>query len=118
MITEDGTVHIRNLRIQNIKEYNISFVARLTGADVKIPFLVPWKVKKGRSINININPYTYECTDFNNIYALGPLAGDRLVRFLQGGALAIAASLFKKRCQTSFTNECSVVPASRMKSII
>ena len=83
-------------------EYDISFVARLTGSDVTIPFLSSLTTKKNKGLNIN--PYTYECIDFENVYALGPLAGDKLVRFLQGGALACASSLFKKHRQASSNN--------------
>jgi hypothetical protein len=74
-------------------------VARLTGSDVTIPFLSSSTAKKNNGLHIN--PYTYECVDFENVYALGPLAGDKLVRFLQGGALACAASVFKKHRQMS-----------------
>ncbi|CAF0766189.1 unnamed protein product [Adineta steineri] len=101
-ITEDGAVYIRNLRTHTTTDYDISVVARLTGSDVTIPFLSSLTVKKNNGLHIN--PYTYECIDFENIYALGPLAGDKLVRFLQGGALACAASLFKKHRQASSNN--------------
>jgi len=99
-ITEDGTVHIRNLRTQITTDHEISFVARLTGAEIKIPFFPLLSTKKNNGLNIN--PYTYECIDFENVYALGALAGDKLVRFLQGGAFACAANLFKKHRQLSF----------------
>ncbi|CAF1264309.1 unnamed protein product [Adineta ricciae] len=101
-ITEDGTTYIRNLRTQVTTDYDISVVARLTGSDVTLPFLSSLTVKKNNGLHIN--PYTYECLDFENVYALGPLAGDKLVRFLQGGALACAASLFKKHRQASSNN--------------
>jgi hypothetical protein len=98
-------VHIRNLRTHITTDYDISFVTRLTGVEVKLPFLPLLTTKKKNSININ--PYTYECIDFENIYALGALAGDKLVRFLQGGALACAASLFKKQRHVSSNNRLS-----------
>ena len=72
-------------------------MARLIGAEMKIPFLSSLKTTKNN--NLNINPYTYECIDYDNMYALGALAGDKLVRFLQGGAIACAANLFKKHRQ-------------------
>ncbi len=78
-------------------------MARLTGSDVTIPFLSSSLAAK-KNNGLHINPYTYECLDFENVYALGPLAGDKLVRFLQGGALACAASLFKKHRQASSNN--------------
>ncbi|CAF2779789.1 unnamed protein product [Rotaria sp. Silwood2] len=114
-ITEDGTVNIRNLRTQIIKDYNISCVVRLTGNEVKIPFLRSLTTKK--CPGININPYTYECIDFENIYALGALAGDKLIRFLQGGALACAASLFKKYRQASSINRLSFNVSSRTRTV-
>lgn len=98
-VTEDGTVHIRNVRTHSISEFEISFVARLTGAEITIPFLQRASTKTKTALQIN--PYTYECIDFAHMYALGPLAGDKLVRFLQGGAFACAASLFKNFRQTS-----------------
>ena len=100
-ITENGTVHLRNLRTQITTDYEISMVARLTGAEVKIPFL-PF-VNPKKTNGLHIDPYTYECIDYENIYALGALAGDKLVRFLQGGAFVCAANLFKKHRQTSRT---------------
>ncbi|CAF1280831.1 unnamed protein product [Adineta ricciae] len=98
-ITEDGTVHIRNVRTHSTSEYEVSFVARLTGAEVTTPFLQRTSTKTKTALQIN--PYTYECIDFEHMYALGPLAGDKLVRFLQGGAFACATSLFKIFRQTS-----------------
>ncbi|CAF1240254.1 unnamed protein product [Rotaria sp. Silwood1] len=116
-ITEDGTVHIRNLRTQIIKDYNISFVVRLTGTEIKLPFLRSL-ISKKKNHGININPYTYECVDFENIYALGALAGDKLIRFLQGGALACAASLFKKYRQKSSINQLSLNVTSRTRTLV
>jgi len=75
-------------------------LARLTGAEIKIPFFPLLSTRKHN--RLNINPYTYECIDFENLYVLGALAGDKLVRFLQGGAFACAANLFKKKRQMSF----------------
>jgi thioredoxin reductase len=115
-ITEDGTVHIRNLRTQITTDYDISFVARLTGAEMKIPFLKSLTTNKKNSLHIN--PYTYECTDFDNMYALGALAGDKLVRFLQGGAIACAANLFKKRRQTISNKRLSFGINSRTRIIV
>lgn len=103
-ITEDGTVHIRHMRNHQTVEYDISLVARLTGSDAIQPFLTSNSSTTKKNNGLNINPYTYECVDYENVYAIGPLAGDKLVRFLQGGALACAASLFRKHRQASSTN--------------
>lgn len=97
-ISENGRVHIRNLRTQSITQYEISFVARFTGAEIKLPFIPMTTTKKSNALPIN--PYTYECIGLENIYALGALAGDKLVRFLQGGAFACAAHLFEKQRQS------------------
>ncbi len=88
-------------------------MARLTGSDVTIPFLSSSLAAK-KNNGLHINPYTYECLDFENVYALGPLAGDKLVRFLQGGALACAASLFKKHRQASSNNKNNNSSTSRL----
>ncbi|XP_069460876.1 oxidative stress-induced growth inhibitor 1 [Ambystoma mexicanum] len=45
---------------------------------------------------IDIDQFTYECTHEEGLYAVGPLAGDYFVRFVQGGALAAASSLLRK----------------------
>ncbi|CAF3775068.1 unnamed protein product [Adineta steineri] len=115
-ITEDGTVHIRNLRTQITTEYEISLIAKLTGAESEIPFFRSLTTNKNNGLNIN--PYTYECTDLENIYALGALAGDKLVRFLQGGAFACAANLFKKYRQISTDNKLSSVVTSRTRIVV
>jgi hypothetical protein len=91
---EQSTVHIRHVRTHHLIEHDISFVARLTGADVQLPFL-SISIEPGLS-SPTIHPYTNECLDFDNVYAIGALAGDRLVRFLTGGAFACAANLLKK----------------------
>lgn len=44
---------------------------------------------------IDINPYTYECKNAKNLFAMGPLVGDNFVRFGVGGALGIASHLHK-----------------------
>ncbi|KAG8143900.1 putative Oxidative stress-induced growth inhibitor 1 protein [Naja naja] len=45
---------------------------------------------------VDVDLFTYESVHEKGLYALGPLAGDNFVRFVQGGALAIASSLLKK----------------------
>ena len=100
-ISENRTVHLRNLRTQTITSYDISFVARLTGAEMKLPFFPLTNTKKSQGLPIN--SYTYECLGLENIYALGALAGDKLVRFIQGGAFACAADLLKKQRRYSGT---------------
>ena len=48
---------------------------------------------------IDINLSTYETVNKPGLYALGPLVGDNFVRFLQGGALAVASSIIQKTKQ-------------------
>jgi len=58
-------------------------------------------VREGQPINrsnpVDVDPFSCEAANVPNVYALGPLVGDNFVRFLQGGALAIAADILKKR---------------------
>ncbi|XP_046386313.1 oxidative stress-induced growth inhibitor 1-like [Ischnura elegans] len=42
---------------------------------------------------VSINPYTHQCRSAPGLYALGPLVGDNFVRFLKGGALAVASQI-------------------------
>ncbi|KAH6946322.1 hypothetical protein HPB50_012820 [Hyalomma asiaticum] len=48
-----------------------------------------------RANPIQIHPYTHETEALKGIYALGPLVGDNFVRFLQGGALAVTAHIWR-----------------------
>ncbi|KAJ8339713.1 hypothetical protein SKAU_G00343460 [Synaphobranchus kaupii] len=45
---------------------------------------------------LDTDPFTYEIAQRPGLYALGPLVGDGFVRFLQGGVLGVATSLFRK----------------------
>jgi len=51
-----------------------------------------------RSNPIDVDPWSYEVrrAPQRGLYALGPIAGDTFVRFVQGGSLGIAASLSDK----------------------
>ncbi|XP_005152299.1 oxidative stress-induced growth inhibitor 1 [Melopsittacus undulatus] len=87
------------------KVYKISMALVLTGSNPNLSFLpnngVDLAMNSSQSVNpkrnpINVDPFTYESTQEKGLYALGPLAGDNFVRFVQGGALAVASSLLKK----------------------
>ena len=57
---------------------------------------------KGQKIDLkhnllDVDPFTYESRVEPGLYALGPLVGDNFVRFLKGGAIAIAQDIQKKK---------------------
>ena len=56
---------------------------------------------------LDIDPISYEHSEENGLYAMGPLVGDNFVRFLQGGALGIVADIWKKR-DTKFNRDSTV----------
>ncbi|XP_013796490.2 oxidative stress-induced growth inhibitor 1 [Apteryx mantelli] len=87
------------------KVYKISMALVLTGSNPNLSFLpnngIDLAMDCDQPVNpkrnpIDVDPFTYECTQEKGLYALGPLAGDNFVRFVQGGALAVASSLLKK----------------------
>ncbi|XP_078067310.1 oxidative stress-induced growth inhibitor 1-like [Mustelus asterias] len=107
--TPDRKCVIQDLRSGEKRTFNISMALILIGSDPNLTFLP----NQGRSLATNTelpvnskhNPidvdcYTYECVQEQGLYALGPLVGDHFVRFLQGGALAVANALFKERHDT------------------
>ncbi|XP_004600901.2 oxidative stress-induced growth inhibitor 1 [Sorex araneus] len=63
------------------------------GADLAADPRQPLSAKRNP---IDVDPFTYQSTRREGLYALGPLAGDNFVRFVQGGALAAASSLLRK----------------------
>ncbi|MGH0172895.1 UNVERIFIED_CONTAM: hypothetical protein FKN15_064357 [Acipenser sinensis] len=86
--------------------FNISMAFVLIGSNPNLSFLPshgkhlaldPEQPVNSRRNPIDTDPFTYESVQEPGLYALGPLAGDSFVRFLQGGALAVTASLLKKR---------------------
>ncbi|XP_051562428.1 oxidative stress-induced growth inhibitor 1-like isoform X2 [Myxocyprinus asiaticus] len=46
---------------------------------------------------LDVDPYTYESMKEPGMYAIGPLVGENFVRFLKGGALAIACDIARKQ---------------------
>ena len=46
---------------------------------------------------IDVDAYSHQSVHESGLFSLGPLVGDNFVRFLQGGSLAIASHLIKKR---------------------
>ncbi|XP_059473649.1 oxidative stress-induced growth inhibitor 1-like isoform X2 [Neocloeon triangulifer] len=56
-----------------------------------------------RSNPVHIDPFSYECSSAPGLYAIGSLAGDNLVRFVHGGALAFTSHIHKQ--MTSEAND-------------
>ncbi|XP_039619011.1 oxidative stress-induced growth inhibitor 1-like isoform X1 [Polypterus senegalus] len=88
------------------KVFRISMAFVLIGSNPNLSFLANsgkhLTVDQEHEVNckrnpIDTHPFTYESLQEPGLYAMGPLAGDSFVRFLQGGALAVTASLVKKR---------------------
>ncbi|XP_053126360.1 oxidative stress-induced growth inhibitor 1 [Hemicordylus capensis] len=87
------------------KMYNISMAFVLIGSNPNLSYLpnngMDLAVDCDQPVSskrnpIDVDPFTYESVHEKGLYAMGPLAGDNFVRFVQGGALAVASSLLKK----------------------
>lgn len=88
-------------------EIKFSFACLLIGQKVNLGFIEPdirsklaYDSKRDIDVKnnpISINPYTYETSNFQNLYALGPLVGDNFVRFGTAGALGITNHLWKSK---------------------
>ena len=88
-----------------VSVHKVSVVAILIGAHADLSFLPPGlslgarpaEPVDCRSNPIQVEPYTHKvvCAP-PGMYALGPLAGDNFVRFLQGGAVAITSHINKE----------------------
>lgn len=88
-----------------VSVHRVSVVAILIGSRPDLNFLPPGLslgVKPSepvdcRSNPIAVDPYTHRVVKAPpGMYALGPLAGDNFVRFLQGGAVAITSHINKE----------------------
>uniref|UniRef100_A0A8C5PEU7 Oxidative stress-induced growth inhibitor 1 n=1 Tax=Leptobrachium leishanense TaxID=445787 RepID=A0A8C5PEU7_9ANUR len=86
------------------KIFNISMAFVLIGANPNLSFLpndgTNLAVNNEKPVNSKRNPldidlFTYECVQEKGLYAVGPLVGDYFVRFVQGGAFAVASSIIK-----------------------
>ncbi|XP_036296407.1 oxidative stress-induced growth inhibitor 1 isoform X7 [Pipistrellus kuhlii] len=87
------------------KVFGLSLVLVLIGSHPDLSFLPgagahlavdPDQPLSAKRNPIDVEPFTYQSTQQEGLYALGPLAGDNFVRFVQGGALAVASSLLRK----------------------
>ncbi|KAG8239768.1 hypothetical protein J437_LFUL019413 [Ladona fulva] len=85
-----------NDNADELEVHRVSIVAVLIGAKPNLNFLPHGGrhlAAESSSVPVSVDPYTHQCRSAPGLYALGPLAGDNFVRFLQGGALAIASHL-------------------------
>nr|XP_035138624.2 N-terminal EF-hand calcium-binding protein 2 isoform X12 [Callithrix jacchus] len=87
------------------KVFGVSLVLVLIGSHPDLSFLPgagadfavdPDQPLSAKRNPIDVDPFTYQSTRQEGLYAVGPLAGDNFVRFVQGGALAVASSLLRK----------------------
>lgn len=89
------------------KTIKVSYVLALIGRRANLDFIYPKRLRAqllqhptqpfhSRNNPIAINPFTHECLNAERLYAMGPLVGDNFVRFVQGGALAIANDYWSK----------------------
>ncbi|XP_063070860.1 oxidative stress induced growth inhibitor 1 [Engraulis encrasicolus] len=84
----------------------VSMVLVLIGAHPNLSFLPghgrpmaldPEEAVSCRRNPLDVDPFTHEALREPGMYAMGPLVGENFVRFLKGGALAIASSVARKR---------------------
>jgi hypothetical protein len=88
----------------DVQKVRVSFVAVLIGSRPDLKFLpqdFDLGVKKNVPIDcktntLNIDRLTHAVDGFDNLFAVGPLAGDNFVRFIPGGALAVVSELYRK----------------------
>lgn len=102
----ERTCSLENVKSGEVLVRKVSYIAILIGSRPNLNFLpsaLSLGVNKKLEIDcktnpLDISPLTHQIgSNSNNLYALGPLAGDNFVRFIPGGALAIASDLNKKR---------------------
>jgi thioredoxin reductase len=103
---EDGKVVVRGRLTGCDSLVKVSYIIVLVGSRPDLSFL-PQDGKNlgiipGLSIDAKNNPIdvdliSYQSVHESGLFALGPLVGDNFVRFLRGGALAIASHLWRKR---------------------
>lgn len=90
------------------KQLKVSLVQILVGRRPQLNFLAPEVLaslgRRGPGVDIDsrhnpiaIEPYSHRLAKNDNIYAIGPLVGDNFVRFVQGGALAVANHIVRQQ---------------------
>lgn len=95
----------------------VSMVLVLIGAHPNLSFLPeegrPMALNPGEPITcrrnpLDVDPFTHESVQQPGMYAMGPLVGENFVRFLKGGALAIASDVVRKRREKELTSKATV----------
>ncbi|XP_006739850.1 oxidative stress-induced growth inhibitor 1 isoform X1 [Leptonychotes weddellii] len=90
------------------KVFGVALVLVLIGSHPDLSFLPgaganlamdPDQPLSAKRNPIDVDPFTYQSTHQEGLYAVGPLVGDNFVRFVQGGALAVASSLLRKEAR-------------------
>ena len=102
-ILEDQRVVIRGP--EGVRTLNVSYVVVLIGACPNLSFLSSEGDQLGRmpghaidrNNTIDISAFTHQSNNVPGLFALGPLTGDNFVRFIQGGALAVASHVYQTR---------------------
>jgi len=96
-ITRDRRVWLKGPETNEMIQ--VSYILVLIGASPDLSFLaeaghqlgrIPGAVI-GRNNPIDIDVFSHQSTNIPGLFAMGPLTGDNFVRFIQGGALAIAS---------------------------
>lgn len=101
-ITKDRKVRLKGPHTNEMIQ--ISYILVLIGASPDLTFLaeagqqlgrIPGAVI-GRNNPIDIDVFSHQSSNIPGLFAMGPLTGDNFVRFIQGGALAIASHVHHK----------------------
>ncbi len=87
-------------------EIKISYACVLIGHSANLNFM-PSQIRNNLALKaskpmtkdnpINVDAYTLETIDYDNLYGMGPIVGDGFVRYGTAGALSITNSIWKSK---------------------